>query len=212
MAVPPQVSQTSVSPESLVVIRHPSLRRADNEAWQNLGIAVAKASEEFTKLRGGDPRKLPEFLRATLIKRIEGVITLERVSQISASEDSGKQEVLVRALADDIVSFVRNTFHAFGKPYTKGRPRRFARRDSKIYEMREEGCSYGYIAKKLRIKRLAVQAAYRREIERRKEFDRVHTALKAQFAPLGIVFQEANTTSEKSMSACSQSGRRFSAL
>jgi hypothetical protein len=177
-----------------IVIRHPALKGADDEAVRKFGQLLVEGVERRFRVE-------PAQLRAGLLKGIASRITTQRLTQYAAAKNPRELRSHSDRLVHDISAYLGRTLTPVPDEPQRGRKRLFAQRDRQIFGMVQSGLSYGQVAIKLKSKRNTVQAAYRRERERRESFYKNYSKLKALLELFGIKLQEQSTKSSRSSPA-----------
>jgi hypothetical protein len=180
-------SKASVSP---VTIKHPRLRDADDQVWLDfMGLLVAGLAE-WARRRGVNTDRLPELIHVKLMAKIGAVLSPERIAQVCNSENSAEQRERVEAISNALKKLSAETLLPLPMRPQSGAKRQHASRDADIYSLRKREFSFGQIATRLKMPRLAAQAAYRRENNRRRESYALYKQLRDALKPLGIVLRE----------------------
>jgi hypothetical protein len=182
--------QSKASRMAPFVIRHPSLRHADDHLQLDfMGLFVA-GLEEWARRCGVDTDSLPERIHVKLMAEIAALLTPENIAQVYNSEDSKEQRQRVEAITDSVKKVSMDILLPLLSQPKPGAKRKHAKRDADIYSLRKLGFSLGQIGKRLKMPRLAAQPAYRREDTRRKKFYELYKELRETLKPLGIVLKE----------------------
>lgn len=150
------------------------------------GRRLVEQLEEWARKVGVEPASIPARVHARLLARIAEVTTVEDVRAVLESEDIAARGQLVDAINERIVRIVREELAATAQR-RPGAKRKWEQRDRQIYDLREKArLSYGQIARRLHLSRLAVQAAYRREKKRRQDFRDQWAFLSELLKPIGV--------------------------
>ncbi len=173
-----------------VVIRHPSLRGADDEQWLDFAGRLVAGIEQWAGGLGVDPAKLPELGRSELLAQLATLISTETLARISEAEDAKEKRERVKAISDSVTNLIEARLMPLVTLPRAGAKRKYAARDGQIYSLRESGLSFGKIGLRLKIERLAAQAAYRREAARRVELYEMYRQLRDAVKPFGILLKE----------------------
>jgi hypothetical protein len=172
------------------IIRHSRLNPNNAEVVDEFEQSLAMALKEAAQREGGTSQ-IDEDLRRTILKRIIGkaasLITAEAVARIHGAagvDDSGQ---LARSIRDELAQFVYQELVVFSGISGRGPKRKFADRDREIFRWHRKGMSYGRIGNKLKLSRHAVQAAFRREKNRRSALCEAYPPLKQLLSSVGIL-------------------------
>jgi hypothetical protein len=179
-----------------VIARHAPLKTpADvDEFLDNISAAL----EAWAQLRNLSKDKIAGELASNLVKLIASearcLITPEIILQIQGvgegCENSDGSKHLAKRIRDQLSDFIYEQLVALSAVTARGRPRVFGKRDREIFEAHQSGLSYGKIAIKQGIKRNAVQAAYHRDVERRRKVIQNYERHKNMLQSLGIDLKE----------------------
>jgi len=187
--VTPRSRRRQSESAKLITVWHEPLEKAADPEGA-FGRALVQGAEEWLRRRGGDPEKVPDAIRRDLLCHVEEVISIPTVHQIFHSESVPERRSLVEGLKKSLGEIVENCL--LGPPergLRSGRPPKTSR-DSKIFEMKKAGLSHGAIAKRLGIRRLTAQSAYRRELARRRILHEQCREIRSAVERLGIFLQE----------------------
>jgi hypothetical protein len=138
------------------------------ELWR----ARTRADKEFDRILGihstSDPDSFAVHKRQSLVQRISKEVSISALREILEGRDRRRKLDLLKSMQDRVANILWRELSTEIDASRRGRKRKYGKRDAEVYRFRERmQLSYGQIAKKLRMERLAVQAAYRREKELR---------------------------------------------
>jgi hypothetical protein len=162
---------------------------------EKLRKAQKTADKQFDSMFGlhsaSDPNRFAVCKRESLLWRISNELSILALRQIFEESDRRRQLELFKSVQDRVAHILWRELSTEIDASRRGRKPKYGKRDAKIYRLREGmQLSYGQIAQKLHMERLAVQAAYRREKELRdkllkewKECFVFFTDLKIEFPP-----------------------------
>ncbi|HEY4932680.1 MAG TPA: hypothetical protein VII23_14020 [Terriglobales bacterium] len=158
-----------------VIIHLPALRDASIKVRMEVGQELVRAFELWAARLGVDLANLPQIERARLRQLIGLALDDETLTTLTSDQSAGRREEALRSVVARIEDTVRSIC-------VIPRSRRGAKlkntvRDQRMYELRQEGLSFGQIEREMsapprrvQVKRQAVEAACRREKKRRDEF------------------------------------------
>lgn len=182
----PQAGSQPEKPEvslKSVAVRFPRFRTTD-EFDKGFGKILLEAAQDWARLRGVNVDADQQSVRRELLAQIATVLSADRVAQIfNTTDDSTQREVLVDQLLREVSKVVRSISCS-----RRGRKSE-TERDARIFEMKREGLSYGQIAKRLRIPRMTVQSAFRRERARQLRMAELYRKLKDAARLIGLIFE-----------------------
>lgn len=182
--------------QEIVIVRHPPLKSADDvgQFERLVNETLAKRSDRGASEADRDIEQLSMNLRLKLISKVASLITPELIWKIHdhTGETLSARRKLVKRTEREISEYIRQELTVLTDLTKRGAKRKHAERDAEIHEMVRKGMSFGEIAIKLKIKikRNAVQAAFRREQHRRELVLRDYPILKQALERLGIFLRE----------------------
>ena len=177
-----------------VTVRHPPLDPGDDESLDAFESALAKGFKKWFRLNEFTPDVAFQNLRATLLQRLQRqaalLITNEAVANIHGAASAAEGRATVQRICQALAKFLRSDLIWMSGLPLHGRTHQFSVRDRRIHQLRRKGFSYGAIGRQLGLKRNAVQAAYRRERQRRQVFYSHHANFRQLLAMCGINLEE----------------------
>jgi len=176
-----------------IIVRHPPLRPDDDSVVEYHRL-LAEGYRQWRKNQNLNVRRESERLRESTLKRLmskaRSVITSEAISQILGTATPQDGRKLAGNIRDQLSKFLYRDLVAYSGLPHRGRQRKLASRDERIFDERRKGSSWGEIAIGLKVSPHAVQAAHRRELHRRTLVCRDYPFLKDIFGRIGILLLE----------------------
>jgi len=177
-----------------VTVQHPPLELGNDGAIDKFEHRLADGLKEWAnrnKLTAEEVScQLCETILGLFQQRAASLLTPATLTKIHGGAAASEGAALVKSICGEISRFLKlNLICMSGLPL-RGRRREFSARDREIYEMRRTGLSYGRIGHKLGISRNAVQAAYRRERQRRNFLCRRYDDLRELLTACGIILEQ----------------------
>ncbi len=181
----PQAGSQPEKPEASlksVTVQVPRFGTTD-EFDKGFGKILVEAAQDSARLKGVSVDAVHENLRRKLLAQIATILSPDRVAQIFDAADESTQREVVDQVLREVLKVLRpiSNSRRGRKPKTE--------RDARIFEMKREGLSYGQIAKRLRIPRMTVQSAFRRERTRQLRLAELYRKLKDAARPIGLIFE-----------------------
>jgi hypothetical protein len=175
-----------------VVVAHPSLTF---DTLQVFTERLVVGWEELWRRIGFDPSKADEQLRDRVFASAkEKVLPLQAIERLRSGDNQERARVLEQAMQEFRTRMLQGLAIS---PPRKGRKRQKQNedRDSQIYELYQQGLSHGEIVMRLALprnekSRQLVKAAWRREVERRKELYQQYRELKRLLHEWGLLLVE----------------------
>jgi DNA-binding NarL/FixJ family response regulator len=178
-----------------VTVQHPLIEPEDDEAIDEFERLLDEGTHEWTNRNRLTAEEVSQQICETLLGRLQwraaSLITPEAIRKIHDSGDASEGAALVKGICGEISTFLKLDLISMSGIPLRGRRREFSDRDRQICEMRRCGLSYGKIGDTLGISRNAVQAAYRRERQRRESLCRDYPDLQEFFGAFGIILEAA---------------------
>lgn len=178
-----------------VTVRHPPIESGKDEAIDEFERLLADGFKEWNTRNGITMEKASQQLRESLLYRLlrkaASLMTPETIAKIHGADASAAhQRALVNQVSNELGQFLRLDLIFLSGIPLRGRKRERGDRDRKIRRMRRAGLSHGAIGRTLKMSRNAVQAADRREGQRRDLLRSHYTELKEFFGVVGIILEK----------------------
>jgi len=178
-----------------VTIRHRMIEAGNDETIDEFKCRLEDGTREWANRNKLTVEEVSQQLCKTLLERLQwkaaSLITPETITKIHGGASANEGAALAENICNEISRFLRVVLICMSGIPLRGRRRQFSNRDRQICEMRRRGLSYGRIGQTLHISRNAVQAAYRRERQRREFLCRHYPDLQEFFGAFGIILEAA---------------------
>ncbi len=172
-----------------VTIKHPNLCDAGHEQRLKFVRSSCAGLEEWVSRQGFDPATVPAQVRDKLLAEISALITTEKIERIHNATDAAERTELIESLSKSVAEKVIAELE-YGERPRRGAKRKYMDRDNEIYVLKREGLSYAQIARRLKMRRNAVQAACRREEKSRKDLGELYEKMQPLLKAVGITMTE----------------------
>jgi hypothetical protein len=176
-----------------VIVQHPLIEPGDDGAIDEFERRLADGLKEWAKRNKLTAEKVSKQLCDTLLgrlqKRASSLITPQAIAIIHDPAAASEGAALVKSICVEISRFLRLELVCMSGLPLRGRRREFSDRDRQICKMHRRGLSYGKISAELDISRNAVQAAYRRERQRRESLCWHYNVIRELFRACGIILE-----------------------
>ena len=175
-----------------ITVQHVQIEPGNDGAIDEFERRLAHGLKEWTKrnkLTEEVVQQLCETLLGRLQQRAAALITPEAIAKIHDPATASEGAALVKSICREVSRFLRLDLICMSGLPLRGRRREFSARDRRIWKMRRTGLSYGRIGRRLGISRNAVQAACRRERQRRDFLCRRYADLRELLMVCGIILE-----------------------
>jgi hypothetical protein len=173
-----------------VTVRHSLIEPRNDEAIDEFERLLDEGIHEWANRNKLTAEEVSQQLCKTLLERLQrratSLITPVALTKIHDPSATSEGAALVESICGEISMLLRLDLICMSGLPLRGRRREFSARDRKICEMRRRGHSYGKIGHTLRISRNEVQAAYRRERQRRELLCRRYPVFRQLLRACGI--------------------------